>query len=117
MATLPQASANDNQDLGVEPRLVHLSVANDGSDQDRLTLAMDDARRVLRRVVDIKLGYAGTFAQRETAYLQVGNDISCLNMQEELQALADSHADALMVDGVLYRRHQAGKGQYHSLCG
>jgi hypothetical protein len=34
-----------------------------------------------------------------------------------LQATAASHADRLLVNGVLYERHQDGNADYHSLCG
>lgn len=97
MLNLPQSSANDNQDL--------------------LSLAMAELLRAQRRVVDVKVGAQAAFAEREKAYLQVSNDSSRLNLQEDLQALADSHGDRLTVGGVLYRRHESGTGHYHSLCG
>jgi hypothetical protein len=97
MFTLPQSPANDNQDL--------------------LSSAMDEMRRVQRRVVDIQLGLQTTFAEREKAYLEVANDSSRLNLQTDLQSLADSHGERLMVDGVLYKHHSPGTSQYHSLCG
>lgn len=97
MLTLPQSSVNDNQDL--------------------CSSAMAELRRAQRRVVELKLGERPTFGERERAYLRISDESSRLNLQEDLQALADSHADQLMVDDVLYQRHAAGTGHYHSLCG
>ncbi len=38
-------------------------------------------------------------------------------LEEKLQELADELGDEVLVDGVLYRRHEPGSVTYHSPCG
>ena len=71
----------------------------------------------LRSAVDSKMGAAATFAEREAAWLAVGNEIIRLGLQEELQRFADSCGDSVSVDGEPYHKHLSGSVAYHSLCG
>jgi hypothetical protein len=77
----------------------------------------DELRRVLREAVDVEVGRDASFAVREQAALALTNEAVRENLEEELQAIADEHADELFVDDALYRRHQCGTVVYHSLCG
>jgi hypothetical protein len=97
MSTLPQLAANDNR--------------------DEYTSTLDEARRALRRLADLKVGAAASFAEREVAVLDVANEACRLEVRRELQEAADRLADRLLVNGVAYERHQDGNADYHSLCG
>lgn len=89
---------------------------NDNNKDDYMT-AVQDARSALRRAVDIKVAAGASFAQREVALLEAANVASRLELEVELQAIADGHASELRIDGVLYERHQDGGAEYHGLCG
>ena len=58
-----------------------------------------------------------TFAKREEAALALGNELVRGVLEEELQEIADSFGDEVLVDGVAFRRHEPGAVVYHSLCG
>jgi hypothetical protein len=109
-----------NLDLVVGDAMLPLAaaVANDGDDIEkeceRLISQMDD---IMRRVVSLKLGSGASFAAREAATLELSNDVSRRSLQWDLQRIADSHADSILVNGQSYRRHHAGTVDYHSLCG
>ncbi|MEE9381920.1 MAG: hypothetical protein V3V08_00705 [Nannocystaceae bacterium] len=94
-------------------KLVEIA-ANDTAEAYRALLAK--ARIAQRKVVEARVQRGASFAEREAAFLEVGNEISRQNLEEELQSTADAHTEALFVEGVLYRRHQDGNERYHSLC-
>jgi hypothetical protein len=97
MSSLPQLAANDNR--------------------DEYTSMLEQVRMALRRLADLKVGAAASFAEREVAVLDAANDACRVEVQRELQATADGLADRLLIDGVPYERHQDGNAAYHSLCG
>jgi hypothetical protein len=49
--------------------------------------------------------------------LAVTNEAVRLVLQDDLQTIADSFGDEVEVRGFVYKRHESGTGQYHSLCG
>jgi len=59
----------------------------------------------------------GGFAEREQAALAVTNEAVRLVLEQDLQAIADSFGEEVEVKGVMYKRHESGTVQYHSLCG
>src|SRR5262245_17001026 len=71
----------------------------------------------LHRAVDIQRGSGATFEEREVKALELANEAVRRALQQDLQAIADSHADEVVARGVCYRRHQPGTIKYHSLCG
>jgi hypothetical protein len=73
--------------------------------------------RALRRAVDAKVGLDCTFMRRERTALAIAGEAQRLLLEQELQSLADGHADDLLIGGVLYRKHQPGTHEYASLCG
>ena len=93
-----------------------LQPASNDNTEDFETLLVE-AQTALRRVVDASVGREASFADREVAYLDVSNEACRLNLEAELQSIADSQADRLAIDDVLYRRHLDGTQDYHSLCG
>jgi hypothetical protein len=90
-------------------------VPNDNT-EDYETLLVE-AQIALRRVVDARVARGASFAEREVAYLDISNKTCRLNLEEDLQTIADSQSDNLLIDGVLYGRHRDGTADYHSLCG
>jgi hypothetical protein len=97
MATLHQIRNQDNR-----PSLEELA---------------SNLRAALRRIVDVEVGPGASFEQREVATLQAANAATRANLEADLQAIADGHPRALLVDGVGYRAHAAGVVAYHSLVG
>jgi hypothetical protein len=73
--------------------------------------------RALRRAVDSCVGEDASFEQRETAALELTNEATRLMLEQDLQSIADSHDEELLVDGRLFKQHEPGVVGYHSLCG
>lgn len=59
----------------------------------------------------------GTFEEREAQALAIGNEAVRELLREELQEMADSFGEELLVNGVPYKFHEPGTDTYHSLCG
>ncbi len=59
----------------------------------------------------------GSFAQREEAVLTIGTEIQRRALEVELQAIADRFEREIVVDGQVFREHEAGAVAYHSLVG
>lgn len=59
----------------------------------------------------------GSFVEREQAALAVTNEAVRAVLEQDLQEMADSFGDEVEVKGVIYKRHESGTVQYHSLCG
>ena len=95
--------------------ILALSVANDN--REDYAVVLDELRAALRRAVDVKVEAGASFAEREAALLEVANEASRLNLRAELQAIADRQLEMMLIDGVLFQRHQDGGASYHSLCG
>ena len=70
-----------------------------------------------RRTVESLVGDQATFAEREVVALAVANEATRQVLQHDLQTIADELGDEVRVDGVLYREHERGEVDYHSLCG
>ena len=81
------------------------------------SLAVAEASAALHRAVDVKLAGHGSFADREVALLDAANEACRMDLQAELQEIADAMPEKILVDGVLFSRHQDGSASYHSLCG
>jgi hypothetical protein len=58
-----------------------------------------------------------SFAESEEAALAVLNELGRVWLRTQLQAVAEGIPDQVVVDGLRYRRHEMGRGTYHSLCG
>jgi hypothetical protein len=69
------------------------------------------------RCVEAGLARDSSFEQRERRVLELCNELARRHLESSLQAVADAEQDAVLVDGIEYRRHQKGRGSYHSLCG
>jgi hypothetical protein len=82
-------------------------------------LARPDVKRAvgeMKRVLRSALSDA-SFAQREAEALTISGEAVREFLCEDLQALSDSFGDQVLVNGVLYQRHEPGRDAYHSLCG
>ncbi len=73
--------------------------------------------RALRRAVDAMVGLNCSFAERERAALEIGNEAERRLLEEELQSISDAHGEYLVVNSALYRRFRPGCRRYASLCG
>lgn len=91
------------------------TAANDNT-EDCQTL-LNEAQAALRRAVDARVPHGASFADREVAFLDVANETCRLNLESDLQSIAGSQSDRLLIDGVLHKRHCDGTQDYHSLCG
>jgi hypothetical protein len=58
-----------------------------------------------------------SFGEREAHALAISDEAVRGLLQQDLQTMADSFGDEIRVDGVRYKRHEAGTDTYHSLCG
>jgi hypothetical protein len=76
-----------------------------------------DLSHALRQAVDGRVGEDASFEQRETAALELTNEATRLMLEQDLQSIADSHEEELLVDGRLFKQHEPGVVGYHSLCG
>lgn len=59
----------------------------------------------------------GCFAEREAAALAINDEAARSLLEQELQMMADSFGEQVLVDGVSYKKHEPGSDTYHSLCG
>jgi hypothetical protein len=94
-----------------------LLAANDNTENEGFVLAVLDARAALRRAVETKLPRNASFGDREALLLNVANEVCRIDLAAELQAIANRQSQEILVDGVLYKHHQDGSAEYHSLCG
>jgi len=81
-------------------------------DKPEVKRAINKAMVLLREALP-----EGSFAERETALLAITNETCREVLIAELQEIAVSFPDEVMIAGVAYRRHQEATGTYHSLCG
>jgi hypothetical protein len=81
-------------------------------DKPEVKRAIEEAKGLLRAALPV-----GGFAERETALLAITNEACREVLVAELQEIAVSFPDEIVVEGVAYRRHAEGIGTYHSLCG
>ena len=85
-----------------------------------LTTESNDLRHLIElfgRVIAARLAANSDFQARERAALALGNELVREDLRRQLQAMADAQPSAMAIDGVVYRRHHAGRVDYHSLCG
>lgn len=73
--------------------------------------------QALRRAVDGRVGAEASFEERETTALELTNEATRLMLEQDLQTIADSHGEGLLVDGRLFKQHEPGVVGYYSLCG
>jgi len=59
----------------------------------------------------------GKFGDREAQALAISNEAVREFLREELQEIADSLGEEVLVNGEPYRLHEPGTDAYHSLCG
>jgi hypothetical protein len=58
-----------------------------------------------------------SFGEREAHALAISDEAVRELLQQDLQTIADSFSDEILVEGVPYKRHEPGTDTYHSLCG
>jgi hypothetical protein len=58
-----------------------------------------------------------SFAEREQLALRLANELVRRHLQNRLQQMAQAQPIQVVLDDVLYRRHQPGQVAYNSLCG
>lgn len=90
---------------------------------------LEEAKAVVREVVEKVLPEGSSFEEYERAVLEVTNEIARRELERKLQAIADSHAPVLRIDHnndwhgwrdettFEYRRHLPGMVTYHSTVG
>jgi hypothetical protein len=59
----------------------------------------------------------GDFGAREGAVLAIFNEAMRSLLEEDLKAISASFGERLLVNGVEYKKHEPGRGEYHSLGG
>lgn len=96
-------------------RIVPQATARDNEEGYRQ--AVDEARRALRRAVAARLRTDASFGDQEVALLAAANDSCRLELEAALQATADGQSGRVLIDGIVYVRHETGTAAYHSLCG
>ena len=74
--------------------------------------AISKVRRALRSVLS-----GETFGQREVEALTISGEAVRELLREDLQAIADSFGEEVLVNRVRYRHHEPGSDTYHALCG
>lgn len=72
---------------------------------------------VLRRAVHARVGADGTFGQREEAALALANEATRTMLGGDLQAMADTYDEVLLIDGRVFKQHEPGTAEYHCLSG
>lgn len=85
---------------------------------NEIEVARADFVRALKRIVEAEVDADASFAEREVAALDAADEAIRDYCERELQMIADSHDDDLLINGVHCRRsHKPALGFYHSLCG
>ena len=85
---------------------------------NEIEVAKADLARALKRVVEAEVAADASFAEREVAALDSADEAIRDYCERELQMIADSHDDDLLINGVHCRlSHKPALGFYHSLCG
>ena len=74
--------------------------------------AISQVRRALRSALS-----GESFGEREVEALTISGEAVRELLREDLQAIADSFGDEVLVDGVRYSLHEPGSDTYHCLCG
>ena len=82
-------------------------------------LAKDEVQAALKTIqlAARKVLPEGSFGLREEATLALLEEAARVVLQQELSTIAASFGDRILVDGVEYKRHEPGSGQYASLNG
>lgn len=95
------------------------SVSEIGSPNNtiRVDFAVDDLAQMIERVLRVKCRNPESFQLYEQCGQQLCNEALRRVLEKQLQEKSDSLTEELMIDGDLYRRHEPGKVNYHSLCG
>jgi hypothetical protein len=79
--------------------------------------ALTELTTALRRAVRARMRGASQFARVEAKALALSNEAIRRVLREELQQRADAEPAEMEIEGKLFRRHQPGTVQVHSLCG
>jgi hypothetical protein len=74
--------------------------------------AIARVRRALRSALS-----GESFGEREVEALTISGEAVREVLGEDLQAIADSFGEEVLVNGVRYRLHEPGSDTYHGLCG
>jgi len=74
--------------------------------------AISKVRRTLRSVL-----WGESFGEREVEALTISGEAVRELLREELQAIANSFGEEVLVNGVRYHLHEPGSDTYHGLCG
>jgi hypothetical protein len=82
-------------------------------------LAKPEMREAIKKMTKLLRGVLpdGGFAEQEEAMLALQEAVARTTLEQLLEEVAASFADEILVDGVLYQRHESGTGHYHSLSG
>lgn len=80
--------------------------------KDEMKTALANLQRIVRDALP-----EGTFGQREEATLAIFEEAARGVLQQELNAIAASFGERIVVDGVEYKEHEPGTGHYSSLNG
>lgn len=67
---------------------------------------------VLRRAVHARVGGDASFGQREEAALALANEATRAMLRGELQAMADTYDEVLLIDGRVFKQHEPGTAEY-----
>jgi hypothetical protein len=78
---------------------------------------IEEAQLALRRAIAARVPPDASFGDQEVALLAAANDVCRLELQATLQAIADAQPDRVHIDGTVFAHHEAGRAEYHSLCG
>lgn len=96
---------------------VHEFRAIGNGEQDEITDIEKGVLNALRDAVNASLPADALFEDSERLTLHIINEAARRLLREKLQAESDALAEPVVVDGVLYKPHEAGNVDYHSLCG
>lgn len=86
-------------------------------DDNRSAPALATIVRALQAGIGETCGDGSSFEERERAALSLANDAIREVLEVDLQKEADALPKQVLVNDALYRRHQPGSVQYHSLVG
>lgn len=88
-------------------------VAND----NHLPSGVESIVEALRAAIDDMCGNASSFDEKEKSALSLTNEAVRLFLEADLQQEADAIPERVIVNDALYKRHEPGTAQYHSLVG
>lgn len=75
------------------------------------------AGSALARAAWAELGGGASFKDLEAKLHELANEAVRRELALRLQRMADQHTERVQIEGKLYRRHEPGEVEYHTLCG